>query len=224
MKKIFLCLILILANLLLPRVRAKTEVNANLVHQIQSTYESAKDISSTFVQKVKIAALEREVEKTGKTFFKKPGKMRIEYDGKDGRQYISNGKILWIYEPGDSQVQVQALKEGGLPQEALAFLGGLGNLEKQFQVRPPTPAERKEKNLTPSLDWLMLKPKNTQSTLQEMFLGFNPTTHLVWEGYLKNETGNENHYLFKNVKTNTNLEENLFEFKKPKGVKEVKHE
>jgi outer membrane lipoprotein carrier protein len=194
-----------------------------VISQVQSTYDSAQDVSSEFTQKVKIPALEREVEKMGKAYFKKPGKFYVEYEGEDGRLYVSDGKKLWVYEKGDSQVNVYPLNSGTMPEEALAFLGGLGDLKRQFKVSPLSAAEQKSIKANEQLDWLLLHPKNPESHLDELLLGFDRTTHTVDEAYLKNETGNVSHYFFKNVKLNANVADSQFVFSKPKGVKEIKN-
>lgn len=194
-----------------------------IIRQVQTTYENAQEISSEFIQKVKIAALEREIEKKGKASFKKPGKLRVEYEGDEGRLYLSDSKKFWVYDKGDTQVNVYPVNSQTLPDEALAFLGGLGNLHVQFQVSGLTKAQKKETSPNSQLDWLALKPKNPESNLEEMILGFDRSSHTVSEAFLKNETGNLSHYFFQNVRLNPGLEESLFVFQKPKGVKEIKN-
>ncbi|MFO1518081.1 MAG: outer membrane lipoprotein carrier protein LolA [bacterium] len=134
-----------------------------VIRQVQSTYEGAQDVSSQFVQKVKIAALERDVEKTGKALFKKPGKLWVEYEGEEGRLYVSDGKKLWVYDKGDSQVNVYPVNPQTMPEEALAFLGGLGNLRAQFRVSALSDNEKKIIKATSDLDWLLLIPKKEES-------------------------------------------------------------
>ncbi len=195
-----------------------------IVQNVQKTYENAQDVSSEFSQKIVISSLEKEIEKTGKTIFKKPGKLYVEYDGEDGKLYVSDGKKLWIYEKGDNQVDVYSVSAQMLPEEALAFLGGLGNLSAQFKVSSLNKNELQKIKATPNLDWLRLIPKNPKSNLEELILGFDPSTHLVTEAYLKNETGNLSHYHFKNVQLNQSIPDTKFVFVKPKGVREIKNE
>jgi len=194
-----------------------------ILGQVQAVYDGAQDVSSEFVQKVRIAALERDVEKSGTAQFKKPGRLRVEYEGEEGRLYVSDGKKLWIYEKGDTQVNVYPVNAETMPEEALAFLGGLGNLKAQFRVSAVAEKERKKLKLSESLDWLLLIPKNPASHLEELLLGFDRNTHLTSEAYLKNESGNLSHYEFKNVRLNTNPSDDKFVFAKTKGVKEIKN-
>jgi outer membrane lipoprotein-sorting protein len=68
-----------------------------------------------------------------------------------------------------------------------------------------------------------LIPKNPESHLDELLLGFDRSAHTVAEAFLKNETGNVSHYFFRNVKLNSDVPESQFVFQKPKGVKEIKN-
>lgn len=194
-----------------------------IVRQVQAVYEKAQDVSSEFSQKIEIKSLERTIEKTGKAFFKKPGKLKVEYDGEEGRSYTSDGSRLWIYDKGDTQVNVYKVSGETLPEEALAFLGGLGNIREQFKVSAPTANDRKSLKLQDGLDWIALLPKNPESSLDRLVLGFDPQTHTVREAFMKNDTGNQSHYFFKNVLLNSNLGDTQFVFAKPAGVKEIKN-
>jgi len=194
-----------------------------IIKQVQGTYDKAVDVSSEFTQKVQIKSLEREVEKTGKALFEKPGKLRVEYSGEEGKLYVSDGKKMWVYEKGDTQVQVFNMSAQTIPEEAMAFLGGLGNLRAQFRVSGLSDNEKKSITANSSLDWLLMIPKNPQSQMEELLMGFDKQAHTVTEAYLKNESGNVSHYFFKNVQLNSGLPDTQFTFEKPKGVKEIKN-
>ena len=195
------------------------------VQAVQSTYEKAQDVSSEFIQKVELKALQRNIEKTGKALFKKPGRLYVEYgnNNEEGRIYISDGKKLWVYDKGDTQVNVYKVNPTTLPEEALAFLGGLGNLREQFRVSALSSTERKNLEVIDTLDWLLLIPKNPESELDALILGFDKKTHLVSEGFLKNESGNTSHYFFKNVTLNSQIPDTQFTFSKKPGVKEIQN-
>jgi len=214
---------LLLSLLWVPSGYGAAPSTEEIIKQVQGTYDKAEDVSSEFTQKVKIASLEREVEKAGKALFKKPGKLRVEYEGDEGRLYVSDGKKMWVYEKGDTQVQVYNMNAQTLPDEALTFLGGLGNLRAQFRVSGLSDNEKKSISANPNLDWLLLIPKNPQSQMEELLMGFDRQSHTVSEAYMKNESGNVSHYFFKKVQLNASLPESAFSFEKPKGVKEIKN-
>lgn len=217
-------IILLLMGILFWPFSSSGATTQEIIQKVQKTYENAQDVSSEFSQKIVISSLEKEIEKTGKTIFKKPGKLYVEYDGDDGKLYISDGKKLWIYEKGDNQVDLYSVSAQMLPEEALAFLGGLGNLSAQFKVSSLNKKELQRIKATRNLDWLSLIPKNPKSNLEELILGFDSSTHLVIEAYLKNETGNLSHYHFKNVQLNQSIPDAKFVFVKPKGVREIRNQ
>lgn len=213
MKRLLSFLILPLIILILtPYVGFGLDITS-LVDQIQKTYEKADDLSMAFVQKTYVALLEKEVQKRGEAQFKKPGKFMIRYEGERGRNYLSNGKKLWIYESGDKAVSITDLSQEGIPPEALSFLGGLGNLKKDFAVEEVDPkktaALKKEKS---ALEWLELTPKQKRSSIRWLVMGFNPKTYLVEEMFLYNDSENLSHYLFDKIMVNQGLSDKIFEY------------
>ena len=193
-----------------------------LADKVQSSYEQTQDLKMDFVQDTYVEVLEQNVKKKGQAYFKKPGKFAIQYSGKRGREYISDGKKLWIFKKGDRQVQLYSLVHEQIPAEALSFLGGLGNLKRDFAVETVDP--KKEKNLKikkGDRKWLELTPLKKRSQIQWIVMGFDPQSYLAVEAYIFTESGNVSHYTFSSLVPNTNLSEDLFLFKK-KGVKEVK--
>ena len=65
--------------------------------------------------------------------FKKPGRMRWDYEKPDKSSYVTDGGVLWLYEPDDKQAFKQDLKSSQLPA-ALAFLTGKGKLATEFDI------------------------------------------------------------------------------------------
>ena len=183
--------------------------------KVQRAYEATPDLSMDFTQKTYVAILEREDSKKGSAKFKKPGKFSISYEGAHGRQYISNGKTLWIYEQGDPQVQSIPLSEDTIPAEALSFLGGLGNLKNDFAVEEVDPKKWEQlKAGKGSLRWLELTPLQKRSTIQWLIMGFDKETGLAQEVYIFTDSENISHYLFSNLRGSTGIADSLFEFSK----------
>ncbi len=178
MKKIIL-FVLFSFSIFSPLHAASLEEN---IQQIQSTYDKAQDVSSEFTQKIEVKSIGRELEKEGKTFFKKPGKFKVEYNGEEGRVYVSNAKKLWVYDKGDTQVNVYEVTANTIPEEALSFLGGLGNLRAQFKVTALSKSEQANLKVKDDLDWLLLIPKNEQSKLEELIL-INIRTELIYNSF-----------------------------------------
>ncbi len=211
---------ILMAMVLSPQLFAQSP--DQVATKVQSAYEATQDLTMDFVQETYVEVLERKVKKQGKAQFKKPGKFAIEYAGKKGREYRSDGKTLWVYRSGDKQVEVYEVNDERVPAEALSFLGGLGNLKRDFAVE--TVDEKKWQNLGAkkgNLDWLELTPLKKQSQIQWMVMGFDAKTHLATEVYFLTDSNNLSHYSFSRLQSNQGLPAEGFVFTKP-GVKELR--
>src|SRR3989338_1386365 len=102
------------------------------VQTIQSTYQSISDLQADFVQSTHVAILGKTVKERGIFSMKKPGQLRIEYKGEHPRQYISDGKKLWIVDPELEQVETYKISANTVPKEALELLKGFADMEKLF--------------------------------------------------------------------------------------------
>ena len=111
---------------------ARLELPA-VVARVQSRYDQAKDFQAHFTQTYSRSVVGRVSVSAGQVHFKKPGRMRWDYDKPEARMFLSNGQFLWLYEPEEKQAFKQDLKTSQLPG-ALAFLMGRGRIADEFEV------------------------------------------------------------------------------------------
>src|SRR3954469_8164935 len=104
-----------------------------VVERVQKRYDGAGDFRARFGQTLTNAAFGRKTSSSGEVLFKKPGRMRWNYEKPDPKLYVADGGTLWLYEPEDKQAFKQDLKGSQLPA-ALAFLTGQGKLPTEFEV------------------------------------------------------------------------------------------
>lgn len=107
--------------------------------RVQQTYDQTRDLTARFTQESTSAALGRAQTAEGRVSLRKPGKMRWDYEGKGGKPgqvLVSDGRTLWIYNPDDKSV-IKSEIGGALERTPLAFLMGLGELTRDFEVGPP---------------------------------------------------------------------------------------
>src|SRR5438046_594769 len=109
-----------------------------VVEHMQKNYDRAQDFQARFSQKYTNIAFGRTKVSTGEVTFKKPGRMRWDYDQPEKKMFLSDGQRLWLYEPDDKQAFKQELKQSQLPA-ALSFLLGKGRLEDEFEVVAAAP-------------------------------------------------------------------------------------
>ncbi len=178
---------------------------SDLVARVQGVYQKNSKFQADFVQKTHIALLEKDIEEPGNMIFSKPGNFMIHYRGKQERKYICNGATLWIYHPKEQEAEVYPDIQNLLTHEALAFLGGLGQMTKEFQVRVEAGG------------WLSLVPRNKSSPFMKIRLRADPVSYFAQEIVLYPRAGNESHYQFSDIRTNPELGFQ-FNFVPPAGV------
>ena len=169
-----------------------------LVEKVQGTYQRMDNFRAEFVQKTKVEILNRAIEEKGEILFSRPGRFLIHYQGARERKYISDGKTLWIYHPREKELEVFKNVNKIVTPEALAFLGGLGEMQKEFQVRERNGSE------------LVLIPKRRGSPFVRLVLGVDPQTNLVHEVTLFPKSGNKSHYRFSSIRLNQKVPASTF--------------
>jgi len=189
---------------------------ATVVERMQKNYDEAKDFRAHFAQKYTSVAFGRTKVSTGEITFKKPGRMRWDYDQPEPKMFLSTGQVLWLYEPEDKQAFKQDLKESQLPA-ALAFLVGKGRLADEFEVESAgdvpygTPADYR----------LSLKPRQPQATYKSIFFVVDPRTFFVTESVLVNAEGDINDISFSDLKVNSKVSDGTFKWTPPPGTKVI---
>lgn len=70
---------------------------------------------------------------SGQLSLRKPGRMRWDYSQPKGKQFVSDGKFLYLYTPDDHQAERMKMKETEDMRAPLAFLLGKLNFQKEFR-------------------------------------------------------------------------------------------
>jgi len=191
---------------------ALTEV----IDRVQKYYDNTKSYTALFEQAQLNAAFGRTRRASGEVLFKKPGKMRWNYKTPDNKTFVSNGAILWLYEPADKQAFKQDLKGSQLPA-ALAFLMGKGKLSDDFDVA----FADKISYGRPEDYRLSLRPRVPQSQYKSIYFIVDPSSFAVKQSVLVDAQGNINDITFKEPKVNPKLLDPTFEWKPPAGVRVI---
>ena len=63
---------------------------------MQKTYEGTRDFKGNFKQKFTYTMLRRSQESQGSVTFEKPGRMRWDYNVPEEKNFIIDGKALWL--------------------------------------------------------------------------------------------------------------------------------
>jgi outer membrane lipoprotein carrier protein len=198
-----------------PPAGARLDVKA-VVAEVQKRYDGASDFRARFTQTLTSVALGRKTNSAGEVTFKKPGRMRWDYEKPEKSSYITDGGVLWLYEPDDKQAFKQKLEASQLPA-ALSFLTGKGKLAAEFDI---TFAAKSPYG--GAADYLLsLSPKTPQATVKTILFVVDPRTFDVRESVITDAQGNTNDLLFADIRVNTRVPDALFKFTPPAGVRVI---
>jgi outer membrane lipoprotein carrier protein len=198
-----------------PAAEPRLEVKA-VVEKVQKRYDAATDFRARFTQTLTSVAMGRKTNSAGSVMFKKPGRMRWDYDKPEKASYVSDGGVLWLYEPDDQQAFKQELKSSQLPA-ALAFLTGKGKLASQFDIT----ALAKSRYGMPGDYLLSLSPKVAEPQVKNILFVVDPKSFDVRESVITDGQGNLNDLTFADIKTNTRVPDSEFHFTPPAGTRVI---
>lgn len=176
--------------------------------RIQKAYEGFKDISGNFIQKSFIKDLKRTDTYKGR-FYIKASKFRWEYAGEKPQTIYVSGDKLIIYQKNEKQAYITRFDSSTYGQSPIVLLGGLGDIRSDFDISAKDGR-------------LVLRPKKPMGNIVQIEVlpseGEFPVKSLRIIDNLSNKTDIE----LRNIKTNTGIKDQLFEFIPPEGVSIIK--
>ncbi len=177
---------------------------------VERKYEKIRHMRMDFRQILRRKADPRTRRASGKIEFLRPGKMRWQYERPERVLYVSDGDVLWSYQPEDALVY-KARIEGSRLYHALRFLFGIGDLRESFEITMG-PAHG------PETAYLVLTPKDGHQDYKELALVLDRESFEISESFLVDPLGNVTHYIFDNRDYETPVAPERFKFSPPPGV------
>jgi outer membrane lipoprotein carrier protein len=184
---------------------------------MQALYNTTRDLKGKFKQVYTDTLYNRKRTSYGYLYVRKPGKMRWNYVKPERKAFISDGKVLWVWEPADKQAFRNPLDSKTL-STGLTFLLGSGDLLREFNVAYAT--ARKNRLGGPSHLVLKLTPKVKTAQYKYLVLAVRPTDFAVEESMVVSKHS-RNHFIFSRLKFNTRVGSRRFIFRPPKGTRVV---
>jgi outer membrane lipoprotein carrier protein len=197
---------------------------ARVAATVQAFYDQTTDVSAGFFQTYVNKVYDRTDRSAGRVVFKKPGRMRWDYDKPSGKVIVAGAGKLLVYEPGDAgeagQMLEQGFKDSDLPQ-AMAFLMGTGRLDADFTFRLLDAAREG----FPTGHVLELTPKQANPHFERLLFYVESTSALrglVRRLLIIDAAGNRNRFDFSELKFNSGVTDATFDWKPPANAHRVK--
>jgi outer membrane lipoprotein-sorting protein len=104
------------------------------MQQVQDAYKKLSGLHAQFTQTSYLAALDVAEKSSGEVWFSQPGKMRWHYSKPEKQDFVVVDNTFWFYQPEDEQATIDTFKAVALSDLPIAFLMGLGDLSRDFDV------------------------------------------------------------------------------------------
>ena len=177
--------------------------------RLRNFFTQVQSMQADFTQTVAAQGFAGSEESKGMFRLLRPGKFRWDYTQPYQQHIIADGNKLWVYDVDMDQVIVKPL-DSVLGQTPAVLLSGNSSLTERFDIEELP--ERKEQGLV----WVALRPKDTESSYQQLVFGFNNSDIKVME--LVDNFGQLTVLKFANLKRNLTIEPGVFQFVPPPGV------
>jgi outer membrane lipoprotein carrier protein len=103
-----------------------------LLKAVEARYNKAKTLQVSFKEEYTPRGRPRRTD-SGLLMLRKPGKMRWDYSQPKGKQFVSDGKWVWLYTPDDNRAEKMKFQTTDDLKAPLAFLLGKLNFDKEFK-------------------------------------------------------------------------------------------
>ncbi len=184
---------------------------ATIVQQLQARYDTTRAFRARFRQQTTVVAIGGSEEARGTVAFKKPGRMRWEFETPERQSIVSDGATLWIYQPADHQVLKAAFRAAFVSTTPVSFLTGVGRVTDDFlpQADP--------RRCTADRLHVRLVAK-AQQDLGTVAFTVDRTTFDILEAAVTDPLGNVTTLAFMDTERNVEIPDDEFRFEIPPGV------
>lgn len=182
-----------------------------IVDRVQAFYDGIESYHSDFEQTYSNIALGENQESSGHVYFLKPGRMRWDYASPQEKYLISDGEVLWIFEPEFNQAARLELAASDLPT-AIRFLMGEGNLRADFEISLVECDHE-------AAYCLELIPKVSEGQYRSLLFVVDAEEYRVRETTVVDPVGSQNRFVFSNASTTDPLPADNFSFTPQPGMR-----
>ena len=188
-----------------------------VVRALEARYHGVTALKATFLERRSEGKRTVEIE-SGTVYFRKPGRMRWEYEIPEKKLFLTDGKYAWFYVPADHTVSRTTMKESDDERVPLALLTGNAKLSRVCKRIEFAGASTLSGNSPSAINHIALKcfPRSEGAFLDaiiELDAGYRIARILLHEpGAIETE------FRFADWQENARLSDGMFRFAAPPGV------
>jgi outer membrane lipoprotein carrier protein len=213
---------------------AKDPDSAKAIAQLlEEHYRHAQTLRAVFLERYSAGPRDARVE-SGTVYFRRPGRMRWEYEAPENKLFVADGKTVWFYVPADRTVTKAPIKESSDWRTPLALLTGRANLSRlcsriDLAVQKTAPAGHSILRCLPQGEKDLRPPAGAASSqdstelpgagdFTEVLLEVNSSDGQLASVRIRQAGGIEIEYRFGDWREGLPLPEEMFQFRPPPGV------
>ena len=179
-----------------------------VLSRLQRHYRDTNSFSAKFNEEITTVGAPKR-ERSGVVSFRKPGRMRWEFAAPEVQTIVSDGEMLYSYDPELNQVVQTPLKQAIKSSSATSFLLGMGNINRDFK------AAFANSVASDGLVHLLLDSKAGGYKIE---IGLDPKTYNLATLTLTDQLGDVTKIDFSDIHNNVELPDSTFAFKTPAGA------
>ena len=179
-----------------------------VLNRLQRHYRDTNSFSAKFNQEINTVGAPKR-ERSGVVSFRKPGRMRWEFAAPEVQTIVSDGEMLYSYDPELNQVVQTPLKQAIKSSSATSFLLGMGNINRDFK------AAFANSIASDGFIHLLLDSKAGGYKIE---IGLDPKTYNLMTLKLTDQLGDVTKVDFSDIHNNVVLPDSTFAFKTPAGA------
>jgi outer membrane lipoprotein carrier protein len=198
-----------------------------LLHQFENKYRKAVSLEATFLERYTESGRVLRTE-SGRAYFRRPGKMRWEYEAPEKNLFLVDGKSAWFYVPLDHTVTRVPAKQSEDWRTPLALLAGEMKLSRICARVDFALAEKPEKDGDVVLSCLLKRSESkfdqtagndaVRAKKDLVILEFNQKTCELAQILVRGSGGVDLEFKFKDWKFDPAVPDSFFRFEVPRGV------
>jgi outer membrane lipoprotein carrier protein len=225
MPRFLACVCAILASLSSPTPEAKL-----ITAKLEARYRGSRTLVASFLERYSESGQVIRAE-AGVAYFRRPGKMRWEYESPEKNVFLVDGKTAWFYVPADHTVTRAPAKQSTDWRTPLALLAGemklsrvCARVELAPSEKPVTPGNTvlycplKGEEATPG-NASSSPPDNQPPTPNDsVFLEVVPASGDLARVLVREKAGVEVEFKFTGWRFDPTVADSFFRFDVPRGV------